>query len=312
MQTQALSSLACLSLGLSLSLACGASGDDAGAADADGQGPAADARIYSDAAPCEQSIDVVFALDVSSSMRFVLEDLEANIGGVVSAANELSPDSHFGLIAFVDNHAVDMTGSDGAVHTTAESLTAAFAHYRNVYTANDRNPGDGPSGPTVQNPVCEENSLDALYAATAEYPWRQNSARIVIVATDDTFLEPPDNYGDGNGDGDTTDFFPFTEGDYPALHTVAETTAALQQERIRVFSFTRLTPPGIFSRCGTGRRSEWEEITMGWSTPYKGQTAFPEATDGKNFDLAQVQSGALSLADTINEVVLESHCKPID
>jgi hypothetical protein len=34
-------------------------------------------------------------------------------------------------------------------------------------------------------------------------------------------------------------------------------------------------------------------------------------TDGGNFDLDKVKSGALSLAETINSVVLDSHCNPI-
>ena len=36
----------------------------------------------------------------------------------------------------------------------------------------------------------------------------------------------------------------------------------------------------------------------------------PTMTDARNFDLAQVQSGALSLAATINEVVVGSYCVP--
>lgn len=271
-----------------------------------------DAGPYPDAGRCEESVDVVLVLDVSSSMEFVLTDLEDNISAIVDAANQLSPDAHFGLIAFADNHKLDDTGAAGVVHTGAETLVAAFANYRSVYTANNRNPGDGPDGPTFQNPICEENSLDALYAAAEEYPWREDAARVVIVATDDTFLEAPDNYGDGNGDGDTTDTFPFREGHYPALHTVADTTTALEAARTRVFSFTRLTQPDFFNRCGTGRRLAWEDITDGWTTPYKDQAPFPEVTDGRNYDLQLVQDGSLSLADTISEVVLESYCNPID
>jgi len=37
----------------------------------------------------------------------------------------------------------------------------------------------------------------------------------------------------------------------------------------------------------------------------------PMQTDGSNFDLDKVKNGSLSLATTINEVVLDSHCNPI-
>lgn len=278
--------------------------------------PPQDYGAQSDVLTCRDSVDVVFVLDISSSMTAVLDTLTAEISKVVDAANKLAPDSHFGLIAFVDNHKLDTSGplSGGKVHTAAATLSAAFSHYKAVYTAHDRNPGDGPGGPTLQNPICEENANDALYAAATEFPWRENSNRVVIIATDDTFLERPDNYGDRDGDGKTDKLdFP-REGDYPAKQKLAETVAALRDNKIRVFSFTRLIPPGIFDllRCGTGRRLPWEAVSAGWSAPYGSAEPIPAATDGKNFDLQLVFIGQLSLTETINNMVLESHCKPIE
>jgi hypothetical protein len=287
---------------------CGPSGRasvDAGAGGGDG-------ATAVDAGPCEDVVDVVFVLDTSSSMGFVLSQLESQIAQVVSASNMLAADAHFGLIVFQDNHALDATGplEAGVVHTSATSLQQAFRHYRENYTNHNRNPGDGPTGPTTQNPICEENSLDALHAAAADFPWRPNATRVVILATDDTFLERPDNYGDRDADGmtDKTDFP--REGDYPALHTVAETVDALRTARVRVFSFSRITQPGFLDRCGTGRRRPWEDITDGWTTPYGNHMPIPMQTDGGNFDLDQVKNGSLSLAATINQVVLESYCSP--
>ena len=196
------------------------------------------------------------------------------------------------------------------MHTDSATLQARFAHYRQTYTDADRNPGDGPSGATQQNPICEENSLDALYAAATEFPWRENATRVIVLATYDTFLESPDNYGDRDNDGDITSMdFP-REGDYPALRTMSETTAALKAARVRVFSFTRITPPGIFEGCGTGRRRPAADFTAGWTTPYDGAMPIPDATDARNFELEKIQSSELSLATTINEVVLESFCFP--
>ncbi len=266
-----------------------------------------------DGETCEDLVDVVFVLDTSSSMDFVLTKLEQQISQVVSATNMLAADSHFGLIVFQDNHFIDNTGQldSGVVHTNATSLQSAFAKYRSVYTNNNRNPGDGSGGPIDQNPICEENSLDALYATAQTFPWRDNATRVVILATDDTFIERPDNYGDRDGDGDTTSTdFP-REGNYPALRTMAETVTALQTAKVRVFSFSRSVVPSFLSRCGTPRRYAWEDISDGWSTPYKGQEPIPNRTDGRNFDLDKVKDGTLSLAETINNVVLDSHCNPI-
>jgi hypothetical protein len=257
-------------------------------------------------------VDVVFVLDTSSSMGFVLSQLEMQIAQVVTATNTLAADAHFGLIVFQDNHFIDNTGplEAGTVHTAAASLQTAFRYYRDNFTSFDRNPGDGLNGLTTQNPICEENSLDALHAAARDFPWRPNATRVVILATDDTYLERPDNYGDRDGDGQTNQTnFP-REGNYPAAWTMSETVGALRDARIRVFSFSRITQPNIFERCGTGRRLAWTDITDGWTTPYGTQAPIPDQTDGGNFDLDQVKNGSLSLATTINQVVLDSYCVP--
>lgn len=269
-----------------------------------------------DAFSCRGVIDLVFVLDVSSSMGFVLDTLSAEIDKVVDASNKLAPDSHFGLVSFVDNHLIDASGplSGGVVHTQAQTLRKAFDTVKATYTDHDRNPGDGPSGPTLQNPICEENALDALCAAAEQFPWRQNANRVIIVATDDTFLERPDNYGDRDGDGKTDkQDFP-REGDYPAKRTLAETKVLLKGAKVRVFSFTRLVPPGPFDfrKCGTGRRLPWAAVSAGWGAPYAGQPPLPGETDGGNFDIDKVFIGQLSLVETINNMVLDSHCKPIE
>lgn len=314
-----------------LLVACGSSGargfagaTDAAAAPAEEPGAAADdtdaaiasSNTASDSAQkCEDSVDVVFVLDVSSSMSFVLQKLSKEIDQVIVASNKLGRgDAHFGLVAFVDNAHMDTTGplEGGKVHTSGGTLRPAFSTYETTYTDPNRNPGDGPTGPTTQNPICEENSLDALHLVATEFPWREKSSRVVILVTDDTFLERPDNYGDRDGDGktDKTDFP--REGNYPALFTVAETVQALRDKSARVFSFTRLKEPGAMdlSRCGTGRRLPWSSVSDGWSTPYEGQEPIPKVTSGKNFDVELVRAGTLSLAATINEVVLQSYCNP--
>lgn len=272
-----------------------------------GGGGDADDRI------CTQDIDVVIVLDVSSSMGFVLDKLGADIAGIVDAANKLKDGAHFGFVGYADNAAFGLGGSDanGRVHTKATTLKKAFTDMKATYTSKNRNPGDGPTGPETQNPICEENALDALHLAAAEFPWRPTAARIVIIATDETFLQGADNYGDRDDDGDTTSTdFP-REGDYPAVHTFGETIKALKDAKARVFSVTRTKAPSFLDpgKCGTGRRfSEADAITFGWTKPYEGEDPIPKQTDGKNFDLEGVRTDKISLEDAINEVVLETHC----
>ncbi len=262
---------------------------------------------------CTEDIDVVLVLDVSSSMGFVLDKLGAEFDKVVSASNALKEGAHFGLVIYVDNAALVTTGDlmGGKVHSSAATLKAAFQDAQSKYTTPNRNPGDGPTGPTTQNPICEENALDALAMSATDFPWRPSAARVIILATDDTFIEKPDNYGDRDHDGktDKTDFP--KEGNYPAKLSLDETIAALKTAKARVFSFTRLKAPGVldFDKCGTGRRHASDDsVTFGWSKPYDGKAPIPDQTGGKNFDLDAVKKGTLSLATTINEVVLESHC----
>ena len=265
---------------------------------------------------CTEDIDVVLVIDTSSSMDFVLDALNDEFANVVQASNALKSGAHFGAVFFQDNVLLDTSGdeSGGKVHLGSSSLQSAFETMKTVYTAHNRNPADGPNGPVDQNPLCEENSLDAVNVAATQFPWRSNAAHIVVVVTDDTFLERPDNYGDGNHDGDTTDSFPFQEGNYPAASTLAETVAALKAQNAEVFSFTRVTPLGGLSLagCGTPRRfSQDDAVKYGWTLPYQGAAPLPDQTGGKNFDLDDVKDGKTHLGAAINDIVLGVHCNDV-
>jgi hypothetical protein len=265
---------------------------------------------------CTEDIDVVLVIDTSSSMNFVLDALSDEFENVVTASNQLKDGAHFGAVFFQDNVLLDTSGDEeaGKVHLGSASLASAFSTMKTVYTEHNRNPADGPSGPVDQNPVCEENSLDAIDVAATQFPWRANAVHVVVVVTDDTFLERPDNYGDGNHDGDTTDTSPFREGNYPAASTLAETITALAAQNIKVFSFTRVTPLGPFSLsgCGTPRRfTDDDAVKFGWTAQYNGAAPIPDQTGGKNFDLDDVKSGSLHLGDAINGIVLDVHCSDV-
>lgn len=294
----------------------GAGGGAAGTTgDADSGAIAVDANFDVNNGPCQDSIDLVFVLDMSSSMNFVMNKLSTEIDSVVAAANALAQqhgakETHFGLVPFVDNHVLDLGGAaeGGKVHLDGVSLRAAFNYHVQTFMNANRNPGDGPNGPDTQNPICEENALDALYAAAVEFPWRDTATHLIVLATDDTFLERPDNYGDRDGDGltDKQDFP--REGDYPALRTVPETVEVLREKLIRVFTFT--ARGNATRQCGTPRRLPWEARAAGWSAPYWNNPPLPQSTDGLDYDLNLVRTGQLSLSATINEIVLNTHCAP--
>jgi len=254
---------------------------------------------------CDEDIDVVLVIDTSTTMLFVLDALEDEFENVVTAANGLKEGAHFGAVFFQDNGILDTSGaeSDGKVHLGHETLRSAFVTMRDEYTRGQVNPGDGPDGPN-SNAMCEENSLDALHIAATQFPWRPNAAHIVVVVTDDTFLEAPDNYGDENGNGSIG----AGERSYPAERTVPETVAALQAANVKVFSFTNTT-----AACGATRRlQQTDAMTYGWSKPYGNNAPFPEQTGGANFALEAVARGDVHLDAAINDIVLAARCNGVN
>ncbi len=286
--------IAALSLG---SVACEGVDDSRSAGDADtdtdGDGDAdtdADADADSDAdsdtdadsdadagADCYDAIDVVFVLDVSTSMGPMLQALQDDIAEVWTAADaltDLDEATHFGLIVFVDDYLVTNAGE---TYTDVATIQTRFNQWYTHTSSNEQTQS------TASNTDWPENSIDALYAAAAEYDWRDQATtlRVVIHATDDTFREAPDS---------------FTSG-IAVQHNYADTVAALQAGTIRVMSFA----------AHLGGPAGDEDVEPGFFTDYDGQSSIPAATSGAVFDITQVGS-TISLADAINEFVAEEFC----
>ena len=78
--------------------------------------------------------------------------------------------------------------------------------------------------------------------------------------------------------------------------------AELQDQSIRVFAFA----DDIGGAC------ECDDVTPGWSAPYMGMTAIPEATDGGVFAIGQILLGEVSLADAIDGAIDASYCNPYE
>ena len=227
---------------------------------------------------CDQDVDIVFVMDVSTTMGPFLDQLAAEIIVVDEAldAMDLPSEPHYGLVVFVDDAAL-LNG--GAPYADAAALQADFIMWSN-FTATNQQVGGGNS-----NYTWTENSIDALYLAATDFQWRpeQTTTRIVIHTTDDTFW---------NG--------PTTADGVMIQHSYAETVMALQQREIRDFTFA----------AQIGGSCECEDVTPGWSSPYMGQPPIPEATGGLVYDIDLVLVGQVSLADALTEAVETTMCEP--
>ena len=251
----------------------GGSGEDAGANDAS----------LGDAPPvsCADPIDLVFVLDVSTSMAAEASRLHDGIGSIFAAADALTPDHRFGLVVFVDDALVVNGCSSFA---TAAELQAEFERWRAFCASND-NPGGSPGG----NADCAENSLDAMFAAATSCTWRAGATHIVIHVTDDTFEEPPYTYSGTFGGG------------VPAVHHYSQVVDALVSREIRVGAFAMEVPED----CGAGTSAD---TARGFFTPFFGMPSFPEATGGRVWSIADVRAGTVDMATVIGDLIAGEHC----
>jgi hypothetical protein len=260
---------------------CGGSGDSGTGGDDGGGLP--DASLY-DAPPvvCVDPIDLVFVLDVSTSMASEASRLRAGIGSIFAAADALTMDHTFGLVVFVDDELV-VNGCSS--FPTAASLQTEFDHWRD-FCASNENPGGGGS-----NADCAENSLDALYAAATMCTWRPGATHILIHVTDDTFEEPPYTYSAD----------PFGGGGVRAMRHYSQVVDALVASQIRVGAFAMEVP----EECGAGTS---DDTARGFFTPFFGLPSLPEATGGRVWDIADVRAGTLDMATAISEMITDEHC----
>lgn len=246
----------------------GTPGDDAGTPRPDGGGGG-----------CFDPIDLVFVLDVSTSMADEFTHLREGIASIWAAADALTPDHHFGLIVFVDDVLV-VNGC--APFASAADLQAEFDSWRTFCSTNGE-----PGGSAGSNGDCAENSLDALYAAATMCTWRAGATHIAIHVTDDTFLQRPQSFDAG----------------IAVEHTYSETSDALVSAQVRVGAFAQATP----AFCGAGTSAN---TAQGFFVSFGGATPLPDATGGQVWDIADVRSGALDMATAINEMIAAEHCAP--
>ena len=168
----------------------------------------ADSNLINDCGP----LDVVFVIDVSTSMDEAIGSLRSGIRDVWDAASRLSPDARFSLIVFVD----DALAVDGcAPFASVEALSASFDRWQS-YCASNESPLSH-----AENFDFPENSLDALQLAANACTFRTGATRIVVHVTDDTFLEPPSRFS----------------GAIPAQYAFNEVSASYVTNELRLASF---------------------------------------------------------------------------
>lgn len=227
---------------------------------------------------CKQNIDIVFVMDVSTSMSAILQKLAEEILVVdqAIAALDVETQASYGLVVFVDDATVI---NGGMPYADATALQADFIEWSNFTQSNSQTSGNGA------NSDWPENTIDALYGAAYGFQWRPTAStlRMIIHTTDDTFGDKG-----ANQSGETIQ------------HSYDETVLGLQEREIRVFSFA--------DNDMTGGPGNNEDVSMGFFTPYQGKTPIPQATDGGAFNINEVYNNQLSLSAAINQSVEDSLC----
>ncbi len=226
---------------------------------------------------CNLPLDIVFAIDTSTSMEDELDQIASGIRSVWDAASALTSNVQFGLVVFVD----DVVAVNGcAPFANVDALASEFMTWRDFTSSNQQ-----PAGTGSPNADCPENSLDAFVAAAETCPWRDGSIRLIVHATDDTFAESPT----------------LLSG-VPVQHSYAEVVEALVSRELRVGTFAA---PGAGEFCGAGSSPN---VGRGFHDAFGASPALPTATGGRAWSIRDVRAGTLDMAEAINALVADEYC----
>ncbi|MCY0986269.1 VWA domain-containing protein [Nannocystis sp. ILAH1] len=222
----------------------------------------------------KQQIDVVFAVDVSTTMNFMLGKIGREIAAVDATVRAHNLDARYGLVVFVDDV---MVTNGGQAFADLAALQQELAKWQQ-FTAGNREIVAGEA-----NLDWPENTLDALHAAATQFAWRDRATtlRAVVHATDDDFGEAP-----------------AMQSGQRVQHGYRDTVAALRAAEVRVFSFA----------AKVGGQCECLDVRAGLFAPYRGQQAIPAATGGAVFDIDEVASGALGFGAAVSGALQSAVC----
>jgi len=226
-----------------------------------------------DLAP-KQQLDVVFVVDVSTTMTFMLDRIEKQIAQVDAEARAQSLDPRYGLVVFVDDVQI---ANGGQPYADIAALQADLATWQ-AFTAGNRQIGSAEL-----NLDWPENTLDAVHAAATQFAWRpvDTTLRMVVHATDDDFREAP-----------------AVQSKQQVQHTYRETSAALRAAEIRMFSFA----------ARIGGQCECLDVRAGLFATFGGQPSLPDATGGAVFDIDAVARGQLGFAAAVSGAIRSGVC----
>jgi hypothetical protein len=256
----------------------GGPGADGGPLRFDG-GPPSDRHVVS----CGDPLDVVFVLDVSTSMADEAMAMRDGVTSIWNAATALTENVQFGLVVFVDDA---LAVGDCAPFADVATLQSELEEWR-LYCATNRSPVS-----EVINMDCTENSLDAIHLAASSCPWREGSTRVLVHVTDDTFAERPSVLSESV----------FGDEGVPVQHTYAEVGSLLVEREIRVGAFAA---PGAGEECGAGVS---DNVGQGFHEPYRSMPALPTQTGGRAWSIREVRAGTLDMSTAINELIAAEYC----
>jgi hypothetical protein len=214
--------------------------------------------------PPLRPLDLVFVLDVSTTMDEIAM-LRGALERIFDTIDSESLDVRMGLTTFEN---------DVIVHGRGASLErpAFFRELDSQLVSGSWIP-DSSLPRQLLNFELEENLLDALHRSAAEFDFRPAARRYLFVMTDDTFLEPPAVFSDGN----------------PVIHSYAEVASELTARGIGLFSV----------HVGAKGR--------GLSSDHEGQLSLIEQTGGAWRDISAVRPDTLE--QMLDELLTRPDCR---
>lgn len=222
----------------------------------------------------KSQLDVVFVVDVSTTMTFMLDRIEKQIAQVDAEARNHALDPRYGLVVFVDDVQV---ANGGQPYADLNALQQDLARWQ-AFTAGNRQINS-----TALNLDWPENTLDAVHAAATQFAWRpaDTTLRMLVHATDDDFGEAP-----------------AVQSEQTVQHTYRETAAALRAAEVRMFSFA----------AKIGGQCECLDVRAGLFKDFRGQPSLPDATGGAVFAIDEVAKGTLGFAAAVSGAIRSGVC----
>lgn len=230
--------------------------------------------------PCFSQLDIVFVMDVSTTMKKMLFTLENEIGLVWDFTEKnFKGETQFGLTVFVDDVTVT---NNGKTFMAPQVIKSEFNKWYKSTSFNKQTQSN------ADNTDWPENTLDGLALAAKNFEWRdaEETLRLIILATDDTFRENPDSFSSG----------------IAVQHTYDETVALLVDGKMRV---------GAFAAKIGGEKGNID-VQPGFFTDYKGKQSIPVATGGEVYPIAEVNAGTLHIYQVVNTFIENTMCKGYD